>query len=294
LTRFRIRYRAIDMNLGDADFVIGRGEECDLLLDDSLVSRRHAVLRANAEHVVVEDLGSRNGVRVNGARIDGRAQLRAGDTLRIGSQDLAICDAPAVHKKSTGTLDLILCPKCGAPAESGDLSCRQCGTRLDRIRKTQLDLEVPQLDAVADSGRQRNSVTVLAGLVEKALNLKRFDEAERILSSLIGSVLVQAEAGHADEVNARRAAAFALTLAESSGRGHWLEFPFRIYGAINKLMPAETIDSIYNLVTALRFTDPHPLRNYLEILRTANRDLGPNERFLLRRLEGLERLIISG
>jgi ribosomal protein L40E len=282
------------VGLGDGDFVIGRGEDCQLVLDDSLVSRRHAVLRAHEDHVVVEDLGSRNGVRVNGARIVQRAQVKTGDSLRIGSQDIAICDAPAVREKHTGTLELTLCPKCNAASEQGDAACRQCGTRLDRVRKTQVDLQAPQLTAAADVEKQRSSITVLAGLVEKALSLKRFDEAERILSSLIGSVLVQAEAGHADEASARRAAAFALTLAEFAGRGQWLEFPFRIYTALGKLMPAETIDTIYRLVTTLRFTDPNPLRSYLERLRASNREFGPNERFLLRRLEGLERLIVSG
>lgn len=294
MTRFRIRYRAIDVNLGEGDFVVGRGEECHLVLDDSLVSRRHAVLRAKLEHVLVEDLGSRNGVRVNGARIDGRAHLKNGDCLRIGSQELVIRDAPVVARNITGTLEVIVCPQCSAPADVGDQSCERCGTRLDRVGKTQLDLEVPAFDAPADVTKQRSSVTVLAGLVEKALNLKRFDEAERILSSLIGNVLVQAEAGRADEANARRAATFALVLAEAAGRGQWIEFPFRIYSALGKLMPAESIDTIYRLVTSLRFTDPNPLRGYLERLREPSRTYGPNERFLVRRLEGLERLIVSG
>lgn len=282
------------MNLGEGDFVVGRGEECHLVLDDSLVSRRHAVLRAKPEHVVVEDLGSRNGVRVNGARIDGRAHLKDGDCLRIGSQELMIRDAPAVARNITGTLEVIVCPQCNAPADVADTICEQCGARLERVGKTQLDLEVPSLDANVDSAKQRSSVTVLAGLVEKALNLKRFDEAERILSSLIGNVLVQAEAGRADEATARRAASYAIVLAESANRGQWLEFPFRIYSAIGKLMPADAIDTIYRLVASLRYTDPNPLRGYLERLREASRGYGPNERFLLRRLEGLERLIVSG
>jgi len=294
LTRFRIRYRAIDVNLGDGDFVIGRGEECHLVLDDSLVSRRHAVLRAAQEHVLVEDMGSRNGVRVNGARIDGRARLKNGDCLRIGSQELVIRDAPVVARNITGTLEVLVCPQCNAPADVGDTACEQCGARLDRVGKTQLDLEVPSGDAPADVMKQRSSVTVLAGLVEKALSLKRFDEAERILSSLVGNVLVQAEAGRADEANARKAASFALVLAEASGRPAWLEFPFRIYTALGKLMPSDTIDTIYRLVTALRFTDPNPLRAYLTALQSASRTYGPNERFLVRRLEGLERLIVSG
>jgi predicted amidophosphoribosyltransferase len=187
-----------------------------------------------------------------------------------------------------------MCPQCNSPADVTETSCAQCGAALAHVGKTQLDLEVPPLDAPTDTAKQRSAVTVLAGLVEKALNLRRYDEAERILSSLIGNVLVQAESGRADEVNARRAANYALALAESANRPSWLEFPFRIYGALGKLMPADTIDAMYRLVTALRFTDPNPLRAYLERLREPSRAYGPNERFLVRRLEGLERLIVSG
>ena len=57
--------------------VIGRSRECDLVLDDPNVSRRHAELRREGDGWVVADLGSTNGIKVNGRRVDeARASAR--------------------------------------------------------------------------------------------------------------------------------------------------------------------------------------------------------------------------
>jgi pSer/pThr/pTyr-binding forkhead associated (FHA) protein len=63
---------------------LGRHEECDLQLVDALVSKQHArITRIDGAYRVV-DLASRNGVFVNGARVQGDAPLRANDRLAIG------------------------------------------------------------------------------------------------------------------------------------------------------------------------------------------------------------------
>jgi hypothetical protein len=63
--------------------VIGRSRECGLRLDDPNVSRRHAAVRPDGDGWVVEDLGSTNGVRVNGRRVQA-APLRPGDEVMLG------------------------------------------------------------------------------------------------------------------------------------------------------------------------------------------------------------------
>ena len=67
--RFRLRYMNHDLELNEGEFVVGRNASCQLSLDDPLVSRRHATFIVHADAVTVEDLGSRNGVSVNGERI---------------------------------------------------------------------------------------------------------------------------------------------------------------------------------------------------------------------------------
>lgn len=66
--------------------VIGRSRDCDVVLGDSNVSRRHArVLFGGGDGWTIEDLGSTNGVHVNGRQISGPATLQAGDRLDIGT-----------------------------------------------------------------------------------------------------------------------------------------------------------------------------------------------------------------
>jgi FHA domain len=68
---------------------IGR-QDCDLVLEDPEVSRRHAVLRRSGDSVVVEDLDSTNGTFVNGERIRGSIKVDAGDQVRVGRTTLEI------------------------------------------------------------------------------------------------------------------------------------------------------------------------------------------------------------
>jgi len=69
--------------------VVGRSRECDVVLADANVSRRHAEVRpAAAGTWTVSDLGSTNGVRVNGRQIAGVQQLAAGDRIVMGTAEI--------------------------------------------------------------------------------------------------------------------------------------------------------------------------------------------------------------
>jgi hypothetical protein len=73
---------------------IGRSRECDVVIEDSGVSRRHAELRPEGTSWRIEDLGSTNGVRVNGLAIHGTHQLRSGDRIEMGSTEILFESAP--------------------------------------------------------------------------------------------------------------------------------------------------------------------------------------------------------
>jgi hypothetical protein len=63
---------------------IGRSTECDCMVSHPSVSRRHAELRHAGEHWLLRDLGSRNGTRLNGARVTEEVEARPGDQLSLG------------------------------------------------------------------------------------------------------------------------------------------------------------------------------------------------------------------
>jgi diguanylate cyclase (GGDEF)-like protein len=64
--------------------VVGRSPDVNLTIDDSAVSRRHARIEPSADGYVLVDLGSTNGVFVNGLRVD-RHALKDGDRIQIGT-----------------------------------------------------------------------------------------------------------------------------------------------------------------------------------------------------------------
>src|SRR5436190_13433847 len=64
--------------------LLGRHPECDVQIDSRKISRRHCCVAQVSDYLVVRDLGSTNGIRINGIRlVEGR--LRHGDELTIGS-----------------------------------------------------------------------------------------------------------------------------------------------------------------------------------------------------------------
>jgi hypothetical protein len=68
--------------------VLGRGRDCDIVIDDAGVSRRHAHILPVSEGWAIEDLGSTNGVRVNDEQIHGSHPLRVGDHIEVGSTEI--------------------------------------------------------------------------------------------------------------------------------------------------------------------------------------------------------------
>jgi hypothetical protein len=67
---------------------IGRSRDCDIVLDDAGISRRHAEIRPGPEGWTLADLGSTNGVLVNGQGVEGAQPLHPGDRVELGSTEI--------------------------------------------------------------------------------------------------------------------------------------------------------------------------------------------------------------
>ncbi len=69
--------------LSGSRVLLGRSRDCDIQLDDPNTSRRHAEVRREGNAWVVADLGSTNGIKVNGSRV-AEAELHPGDEVTLG------------------------------------------------------------------------------------------------------------------------------------------------------------------------------------------------------------------
>ena len=64
--------------------LLGRHPECDIQIDSRKISRRHCCIAQVSDYLVVRDLGSTNGVRINGIRVT-EGRLNAGDEVTLGN-----------------------------------------------------------------------------------------------------------------------------------------------------------------------------------------------------------------
>lgn len=308
----RLRHLLHDIAMPTGTFLIGRGAECHLALDDVLVSRRHAAIRLAADgSATVEDLGSRNGVLLNGVRIEKAEPLNDGDLIRIGSQDICFyhtddSDAgPASRPRTTArqTMQYPVVDEKGQPipppaakAQADVPSAKPSVPRMPAVAVRELrpvDPDDPGESTTSHAlspGRIVGGLTIIGSVADKALALGRAEEAERILQRSLQDVLARAaNKGEVDADLAEKAATYALRLAAATGRGSWIDFVFQLYTTLRALPPGRLVDELYAAVRKVKATDKSLLRAYTACLKQISSGFGPAERFVQQRIESFER-----
>jgi hypothetical protein len=279
--RFRLRYQHHDLELTEGEFAVGRSAGCQLSLDDPLVSRRHAVLVVTQDSVTVEDLGSRNGVVVNGQKISGKTQLAAGDKILIGSQELTLLLGREAMGREMASLSFGKKTLPSLPAINEG----------ERGASSSPPAESSERDAEPSMVRRAEAFGLLGSVAEKAMAMGRSDEAERLLAGPLADVVEASRAGRklpASVVDL--ASRLAAKLATATGKGAWADYVIELYGAQARIAPAQVVDELYSALRKVNAIDLVRLRAYVAQLREKQASLGPAERFLLQRIEGLERL----
>jgi FHA domain len=91
----RPRLPVIALPVGAAMRVtIGRGPDCDCVVSEPTVSRRHAELCRDGDRWLLRDLGSRNGTRVNGMRVLEPTEVYPGDRVARGDARYRLASPP--------------------------------------------------------------------------------------------------------------------------------------------------------------------------------------------------------
>ncbi|GLH68495.1 hypothetical protein GETHPA_00280 [Geothrix rubra] len=176
---------------GDVRLTFGRGSGNDIVIPDRSLSRNHAALECHDGAAVLLDLGSRNGSRVNGERVQGPRPVQAGDEIRLGRVRLRLeAEAPAP-----------------VPIEEAGPSPRSAyAVRVDRLR----NLRTGASAAPAD-GHWLEALTIVH---ELSLDLLRAESLDLMLWGLLdrlfaflrpgrGAVLLRDAEGRLCQVAAR-------------------------------------------------------------------------------------------
>jgi DNA-binding winged helix-turn-helix (wHTH) protein len=85
----RVVWQGREVSLYEGENLLGRSHEAVVWVDDTSVSRRHAIVRVDGDRASIEDCGSRNGTHVHGERICGPRPLSHGDEFFLGDARLA-------------------------------------------------------------------------------------------------------------------------------------------------------------------------------------------------------------
>lgn len=272
---FRLRYLHHDFELPPGRFLIGRSTDCQLSLDDPLVSRKHALLIVTEEQVEVQDLGSRNGVLVNDEKIPGPRNIGHGDKITIGSQEMVI----SVPTHEAPTLRSV-----GGDRGMGHVTV----TAMEPVRASQAD----PAELRDDGTSKRDAFRLLGGVADKALVLGRAEEAERLLSTLLEHVLQTVQSGgEIDDALVDQAGYYGAKLAGATGKASWVNYVVELYTIRRRPCTGPTIDELHTVLRKVKDIDLPALRAYVRILREEAGRLGPAQRFLVQRIEGLERIV---
>jgi pSer/pThr/pTyr-binding forkhead associated (FHA) protein len=240
---------------------MGRSSSSDIQVESALVSRQHARLTLTNLGVLVEDLGSRNGVFLNSQRIRGSVRMKSGDSLTIGDETFVLAEIEEAVEDVKAGITLV-----GQRDSSSDE---------DRLAAT----------------RSADVFQLLAGVVDKALALGRGEEAEHIIGAHLNAAMRDAESGRRVSPDlARSAAGYALKLASATNKASWIDYTVRLYHLLRLALPLALVDDMYSLLRRVRGIDLALLREYNEALRARVDELTPTERFVLQRIGGLERL----
>jgi hypothetical protein len=267
---FWLEYGGRRLVLTEGVTTIGRAANCQLVLDDALVSRRHAQLVTGPEGVRVDDLGSSNGVHVNGKRITESAQLKAGDVLKVGEQSLVLRAGPATRRHVPPS-------RFAAKTLTGVEAAHLLGRGGDPFD--------------GDTTNQGRALLLLGGVADKVLALGRGEEAERVLAGFLDRLVEGLQEGRDPEGDtAEKAVEYAVRLAAATGKGRWVDYCFELFAMLEKPLPTGVVDELYTVLRKVDSVDRKNLRSYVAVLHAQQGRFGPAERFLVQRIEGLERL----
>lgn len=244
--RYRLRFVLQELDLPVGGTIIGRSLDCHLTLEDPLVSRRHARIFVDDAGARIEDMGSRNGVRVNGAVIHDPVSLRNGDRVRIGTHDFVFCcvdPGARAHSKTTGHLRL--CANCRLPYPRELLACPNCEAT-----------EQTDDDTLTGSGRSTThgwSAQLMVESLERALKLGRIPDAERIVQRAISQVEEALVAGGAvDRKALADLAMLAAATTLASRDPAWAQWAMSAYGRTRWVPPVEIVERLAEVTAQLR------------------------------------------
>ncbi|MEZ4232574.1 MAG: hypothetical protein R3B89_25570, partial [Polyangiaceae bacterium] len=209
-------------------------------------------------------------------------EVSDGDRILIGKQELMVRTARAGGMNSV-TL-----------AEHRDRSAAETLTGLEPAPFTTVPAAAGEPSGDTEATRKGDAFDLLGGVADKVLAMGRGAEAERILSNYLRNLLASQRRGGAEIQPAvlDKATSYSIKLARATGKGSWVDYAIELNQLCKKPLPGVIVEELYQFVRQVD-VDLKRLREYVAVLKATEQSMGPAERFIVQRIEGLERLVAS-
>lgn len=177
MARLRLRFLFQELDLPVGVTVIGRSADCHITIEDPLVSREHAHITSDGEKATIRDLGSRNGVRLNGHVLRGEQTLVDGDRIRVGKQEMVFVSVTPKARIAKTTGSMRHCLSCRLPYAQESGTCPNCGASVAA------GLAEETLSFRIDEPQGPDwQLSLSTDLLRKCLGEGRIDDCERVLA----------------------------------------------------------------------------------------------------------------
>lgn len=266
VARYRLRFLLQEFDLPRGATILGRSSDCHVTIEDPLVSRHHARIVLEGDKATLYDLNSRNGVKVNGSTVKAPVDLRDGDRLRIGTQELVFCRVEAAPATSTAKTTGFLrhCARCRMPYPQEVGACPSCGAT-EALDEETLSGQFGQ------AAQQIWSVQLFLEVLERALTLGRFDDVNRILRR--ATVQVEERIVRHDPMDGAQLAKLAVGAARASlalSDPMWGTWVAQVYRRVPLVAPEEVVQKLSELVARFPADMAEPVEQLAAHARTLN------------------------
>lgn len=251
-TPVRLRWRRHELLLTTGTYLVGRDSSCHILLEEPRVSRRHARVSVDGAVVFIEDLGSMNGLLVNGVRVVQKRALFDGDWITIAGEELEVCigDTHRARHRSDTVDELTSVP----PSSPQDT-----------------DRKISEPPSDAEPTQRSRSLEILGSIADRAIETGKLKDAEDMLKTTLLDILQEASAGHVVEADAREfCLSYALKLSEETSHPRWFEYCIDLLRALRLPCGEDLAGQLRTTLRRIGNVDASRLEAWANLLRNAD------------------------
>jgi pSer/pThr/pTyr-binding forkhead associated (FHA) protein len=279
----KLRYRQCLITLRAGKLYLGRSPECELAISDPAVSRRHARVWVSATQVVIEDLGSQNGVYVNGERIHGPSELKAGDVIRICTHELELVDMDLQPPSEPEPNRYRITADTFTGAQKATL-VEEVNTGTSRpppAQRVNMRIE-PRTPRPSSNPPGSDSLAKAVVTLDEALNAGDLSEAERRLGPILMRLHELLLEEHPSGLElAEHVVVSAARLSGEMRNAAFMNYAVTLYQLLNRPLPEPAVNVIHVLVQAGLYPNMLALESYVAKITAHTARFDETELFLL-------------